>query len=171
MLFYEVFVGFLFLCVVGAFVFLLDSSLGGLDFSTKSAVMAQVNEIILRKRPSCGVFYDLGSARGKLASKIAKANPELIVHGIDDNWFRTVMARARGLFLKNISFAKQDIFSANISQADIIYIYLPQELMTDLETKLQKELKNNALVITNNVSFPNWKAREKIGKLFLYAKE
>ena len=159
---------FLFICSSLFAYFLIDSFFGGLDFTTRPLVVSEVVKIIKQRHLESGRFYDLGSARGNFAIKIAKALPNLQVYGIDDNWFRIGFAKARGIFLKNLNFTIQDIFKANVSLANILYIYLPQELMPNLQSKLQKELKNGAIVITNRVSFPSWQPIEKVNQLFIY---
>ena len=153
------------------FIFLSDSVFGGQDFSTNSRACKNLIEIIKKYNlAATGNFYDLGSCRGGIAVTVAKAFPNLSVHGVDDSKLRTVMAKLRSLFLKNAEFKKDNIFKTDVSAADIIYLYLPQELMAGLETKLQKELKPGALVISNSVTFPNWKFNFNKEQLFTYVK-
>ena len=168
---------FLFLGVCGTFLFLVDWAFGGMDFITKQAAINQIVQIIRERHLGNGKFYDLGSARGKFAAKIGKTLPGLQVYGVDDNGFRVLCAKVRSVFFKNVNFRKENIFKTVVSSADIIYLYLPQELMPDLQTKLQKELKSGALVITTSVSFPSWQPMQiydlkqeelKVPKLFLY---
>lgn len=161
---------FLFLVLCEILVFLADSAFGGLDFSTNRETVNLVVGIIKQRHLERGNFYDFGSACGHFASQIAKTFPNLLVVGVDNSSFRLLVSNARTIFLKNIKFKKENIFKTNISTADILYIYLPKELMASLEAKLQKELKLGALVITNKVSFPNWHPMEKINELYLYAK-
>lgn len=160
--------------------FLVDGIFGGLDFTTGEVVAEQVTGIIKERHLEKGFFYDLGSCRGGFAIKIAKTFPQLCVYGIDDSRFRNLLARLRSTFLKNLRFDKENIFSTNVSQADIVYLYLPQELMPDLQTKLQKELKPGALIISYSVSFPNWTPAQSYilkqnnpapKKLFVYEKQ
>jgi len=63
---------------------------------------------------------------------------------------------------QKINFKKQDIFETNLKDADIVYTYLWYDLMPPLEKKLQEELKQGAIVITNTSNFPNWKPIEKV---------
>jgi hypothetical protein len=78
--------------------------------------------------------------------------------------------KKRSLFSANVNFKTGNIFSADVSSADIVYLYLPQELMANLEIKLQKELKPGSLIISNSVSFRNWQPSFKQDKLFIYVK-
>jgi len=162
---------FLALVVVGMTVFLLDSFFGGLDFASNLAIASHTVSIIKNRKLENGRFYDLGSARGGFALIIAKALPNMRVTGIDCSWVRDWIAKARSVFYKNLDFKKDDIFEAELTSADVVYIYLPQELMNDLEIKLKKELKPGAIVVSNKVNFPNWQPAEKVDKLFVYVKE
>lgn len=167
-----IFLGFLFfvgICFLSAYLF--DSAFGGLDFVSNRAARVVAVNIIKQRNLASGIFYDLGSARGKLAAGLAKDLPELNIIGIDNSRLRTLVAKSRSKFLKNLHFRKENLFQTNVSAADIVYVYLPQELMPDLEVKLQKELKPGSIVITNRVSFPSWKETEKNQQLFIYAKE
>ena len=170
----------LFLPICGFFLFLFDSFFGKEDFSTSRLVVEQVIKIIQHRHLENARLYDLGSCRGNFAVKIARVFPEMKIVGIDDSWLRTLLAKTRGFFLKNVSFTKADIFSSDISSAEIIFIYLPQEIMPDLQTKLKKELKFGTLIIANRVTFPDWQPvetytigetderRGSLGKIFVY---
>jgi hypothetical protein len=101
------------------------------------------------------------------------------VSGIDNDWLRVVFSKIRGFGRKNLNFERKNIFETDLSDADIVYLYLPQNLMTDLEAKLQRELKSGAVAMTLNVSLPAWptekimeikSANLKTKKLFVYAK-
>lgn len=150
------------------FVFLFDSATGGLDFTSSRMTGNLVIGIIKRQNLDNGNFYDLGSARGKFAARIAKNLPGLKVYGFDNSGLRIFISKIRSPFVKNVQFKKQDIFTANVSKANVIYLYLPQELMPALEKKLQKELKPGSLVITNRVSFSGRQPTQTLDKLFIY---
>jgi trans-aconitate methyltransferase len=172
-------VGLFFLAVIALVIFFFDSSFGGSDFVSHQGVVDALSGVIRREKLENGTFYDLGSCRGSFAKNMAKAFPTLNVRGIDNSRIRTVCAKAGGIFLKNLIFVKGDIFGANVSSADIVYLYLPQELLPALQEKLQKELKPGSLVISASVSFPSWQPAQvydlpgqglKVPKLFVYRK-
>lgn len=148
--------GIIFLGVLGFLLFLFDGFFGKLDFASGRQVSKQVVGIICRRNLRTANFVDLGSGWGGFVLKIARVLPGMRVCGIDDNSLRVFWARFRAAFYKNLSFKKENIFDTDVSSADVIYVYLPQELMPTLEVKLQKELKHGSLVISNSVSFPSW---------------
>ncbi len=180
MLLVSIISGVLVFLVFGLLFFLADAFFGKEDFASSHLAVDRVVKIIKERHLEKGQLYDLGSCRGSFAVKIASAFPGMKIIGIDDSWFRTLFSKTRGIFLKNVSFRKANIFKSDISSADIIYVYLPQELMPDLQTKLKKELKAGNLVIANRVTFPNWQPAETLSldeidqvrggpaKLFLY---
>jgi len=168
MLLANVILGLVALSTLCLIVFLADSFFGKLDFITHKAVVGDVITIIKQKGLEGGNFYDLGSSRGALAVRVARKLPRLKVNGIDDNWSRVLFARVRALLIQNIRFNREDVFTADVSVANIVYIYLPQDLMEGLRAKLQKELKPGSWIISYKVSFANWQAAETLGQLFIY---
>lgn len=174
--------GFVLAVFLGSVVYLIvviDSVAGDFDFTTSNLAIRKIASIIQRHKAEKGTLYDLGSCRGSFATAIAKVLPKLHICGIDNNRFRILFSKVRAVFSGNVIFRKADIFNTDISSADIVYLYLPQELMPDLHAKLHKELKSGALVITSTVSFPSWEPVEtfithsekpKFEKIFVYQK-
>ncbi len=173
------FVVLIFFVTVVLLIYALDSAFGGEDFTTSQLAVEKIAEILKVRHLENGYFYDLGSCRGKFAVKLAKELPNLNILGVDSSWFRIMFSKAASVFLRNLIFKKGNIFHEDISSADVVFLYLPKELMPDLQIKLQKELKPHALAITNRVSFPSWQpleiydlqnSRPVLEKLFIYEK-
>jgi len=170
--------------IVLFFIFVLDSLLRGHDLSTSKRAIRALVKIISQHKPDANSFYDLGCGQGTLVLVIKRKLPRLAVYGIDNSRIRIFFAKLKSAFFrKKISFKKQDIFQTDLSNADIIYTYLWYDLMPPLERKLQKELRQGAIVITNTSNFPNWKPVQKVvtyskvcklpdfETLFVYVKE
>lgn len=139
------------------FVYLLDSALGGYDFATSGAAARKIGFIIAGQDKPKGEFYDLGSSRGGLIFNLLGQCPQLTATGVDNSRLRTYFSRVIALFRgQNAKFLTGDIFAADVSQADIVYMYLDISLMPRLEQKLRKELKSGAMAITNTQFFPSW---------------
>ncbi|MBU0722862.1 hypothetical protein KKH46_01425, partial [Patescibacteria group bacterium] len=89
--------------------------------------------------------------------------PALCVYAVDNNSARIFFAKIRAfLFRQDLKFLQKDIFDVDLSNADIIYTYLWYDIMPPLEKKLQKELKQGAIVVTNTSNFSTWKPTQKI---------
>jgi trans-aconitate methyltransferase len=152
--------GLVFVSLLVYFLVVFDGFFGGYDFTSSKAVFGKVSKIISDRHLDSGKFYDLGSCRGGFALRLARRFPKLDILGIDNNRLRVFCSKIRALFFKNLKFVKQDIFAVNVSDADAVYLYLPQELMPALQTKLQKELKPGGVVISTSVHFANWQPSE-----------
>jgi len=174
---------FLFLGIVLLFYFLMsiDSLLGYCDLPTTKRATNQVLEIISEYKKQSGIFYDLGCAKGELAIAVKKRFPQLTVYGIEKNGLRILRARLKAFFLrKKIFFQKKSILDVDLRNADIVYIYLKQSSMNEIGKKLEKELKDGALVITNTTFFPDWQPiktyitypkQPRFEKIFVYIYE
>jgi len=144
------------------FVLMIDSIVRGHDLPTSRRATKALFKIISEHKTARN-FYDLGCAHGTLAVRVKRKFPLLCIYGIDNNPVRIFFAKIRAfLFRQNIKFLRKDIFEVNLSDADIIYIYLWYDIMPPLEKKLQSELKQGAIVITSTSNFPRWKPIQKI---------
>lgn len=141
-----------------------DAALFGVQsMSTSARARERIVECIERRAARLGDsgFYDLGCSYGTFAIAMQKRIPELRVFGVEQNPFRIFCARLVGLARRSAcKFIKINLYALPLSDADIVYVYLPRPLMARLEEKLLRELKPGALVITNTTSFPTWQPIE-----------
>ena len=104
-----------------------------------------------------GIFCDLGCAQGMVARQVKKAMPEMEIIGVEKSPNQYLIGRIKNIFsARPIKILRQDLFDADVSGADVIYLYLPRPLLPRLEEKLEREAKTGAIVITNTVSFADW---------------
>jgi trans-aconitate methyltransferase len=143
--------------LVTLFILMIDSLLRGHDLPTSKRATKSVFEII-SQQSNARNFYDLGCAHGIFSLRIKRRFPTIRVFAIDNDSLRIFFARMRAfLFRTKIDFIRSNIFDVDLSDADIVYTYLWYDLMPPLESKLEKELKSGAIVITNTSKLPNWK--------------
>lgn len=116
------------------------------------------------------VFYELGSGDGRVVLEAAKTGAKSI--GIEQSWLRIFFSRykAKRLNLSNAYFQHGDIFKKNLSDANVVFIYLLPVGVKKLENKLQKELKKGSKVITQTYHFPNWKPIKKDSDFWVYVR-
>ncbi len=130
--------------------------------TSRKATRALVNTI-QKYKPDAKNFYDLGCAHGTLSLRIKKFLPNLEIYSIDNSTVRVFFAKSKSKILRRkVNFQKQDIFKTDLRNADVVYTYLWYDLMPILEKKLQQELKQGAVVITNTSCFQNWQPTEKV---------
>jgi trans-aconitate methyltransferase len=146
-------------------IFILDSILTNinkkyLDVSSSRKATEKVKEILneleLKKEAN---FIDLGSARGAFSIRIKKFFPDYQVYGFDRSLFKIYLSRVRAFFSKQkVVFTRKNIFNVDLSEADIVYIYIWPTTMIKLQEKLEKELKPGTIVIASTFPVPNWQA-------------
>lgn len=141
----------------------------GTDAPFVPTKMDQIREILklacVRKGKK---FYELGSGDGRVVFEAAKLGADCL--GIEQSFLRVLYSKykANRFGLKKAKFSHGNIFSKQYSVADVIYIYLLPKGVKKLESKLKKELKKEAVVITQTYHFPNWKPFKKVENFWLY---
>lgn len=144
-------------------IFVLDSIIRGHDLPTSRRATQVLIKVIKQHKPDAKNFYDVGCAHGSLSLALKKALPDLTVYAIDNSAIRIFFAKLKSkIFGLNVTFSKQDIFDTDLSSADIVYTYLWYDVMPPLEKKLQNELKQGAIVVTNTSNFPTWKPVDRV---------
>ncbi len=114
------------------------------------------------------IFYELGSGDGRVVIEAGKLGAKAI--GVEQSWIRVWLSRfkAQKEGLKNTCFYHGNIFDREYYPADVVYIYMLQKCVDNLERKLRKELKPGALVITQTYHFKNWKPFKSEGNFKFY---
>lgn len=114
--------------------------------------------------------YDLGSGDGRLLALAADRGAMVV--GYEINPFlviiSSVLLMLRGYRLQT-SVRWKNFWSAPISDADVLFVYLLPWRMKELEQKLDRELKPGTLVVSNSFIFPNWKILQQDPVLHVYA--
>ena len=125
---------------------------------TDNSKLARILEKAHLKRGQ--LFIDLGCGDGRIAHMAARKY-HLRAVGIDVNPFLIFVARLIGRLrkLNNTHFICQDIFSTDISKADVIYIFLMPNLINKLQTKIKSDTKRGAMVISHGFKIPALSAR------------
>lgn len=102
-------------------------------------------------------LLDLGCGDG-IVVRIAAKEYGIEATGVDVNFL--LIARARIMKkiqgLTNATFLQQNIFDTDISQADIVYIFLLPHFLRKLQNKLKTESKKNALIISHGFQIDGW---------------
>jgi len=125
------------------------------------------------------IVYDLGSGDGRLlflsADKGAAAigfeiNPLLVFW----TWLqKTLSLRYKTGFnpVNHVTVRWNNFWNVNLSNADVVFIYLLPWRMEKLKKKLLSELKPGALVVSNSFIFPQWKVLRSDEKTHVYVFE
>ncbi len=104
------------------------------------------------------VFYDLGCGDGRVVIEAALHGAQGVCVEIKRELIEEAKRRARkaGVY-ERIVFVNDDFFNIDISDADIVYMYLLTKANRLLRPKLEAQLKIGARVITLDFEIPGWK--------------
>jgi ribosomal protein L11 methylase PrmA len=118
----------------------------------------------LAKVTPSDVVYDLGSGDGRIPIAAAKAYGARGV-GIDIDPERvreaTQNARAAGVADK-VTFVAEDLFTADISPATVVTLYLLETLNLRLAPRLMKELKPGTRIVSHAFDMGDWKPQQTL---------
>lgn len=97
---------------------------------------------------------DLGAGDGSLLEAIRKARPDTTVRGCEIVPTVWMLGRLRA-FIKRSGAKLQwrSMFRENITDADVVFLYLFPEVMEQLRAKLDTELKPGAYVVCQTFGF------------------
>ncbi len=164
------------LTLVGTLFSLLLCFLGlswfaGTDAPYVPTKLGPLKDILKRAGVKKGkTFYELGSGDGRVVYLASSMGCKSI--GIEQSLLRVLYSKlkAHQLGLKNTHFYHGNVFKRNYKDADVVYIYLLTKGVHRLESKLRKELKKGATVITQTYHFKSWKPKQKISNFLIYTK-
>ena len=113
---------------------------------------------------STDVVYDLGSGDGRLPILAAQ------LHGargvgieIDPKLVGLSRANARDAGVSDrVTFIEGDLFSAGISDATVLTLYLSTSVLRQLEPKLRKELRPGTRIVSHQFWIPGWPADQRL---------
>lgn len=119
-------------------------------------------------------MYDIGCGDGRVVAAAASAGAK--AQGFEISLFPFILASIRRLFHKDRSRMKisyRDIWSVDLSDADIVYFFLMPKVYPKLRVKLEKELKKGTKVIAYVWPMKEWQpvrvdVEEGYSKLHLY---
>lgn len=162
----------IFLCIQLAFavliLFLTIAFVTGAPFvpSTKATAGAMIE--FAHIKPGMMV-YDLGSGDGRLLFMAAKRGAKAV--GLEINpflvfltWVRIMLSPYRG----KITVRWRSFWQTDLSDADVVFVYLLPWKMDKLAIKLKRELKPGALIVSNSFVFPNWTSLRQHSDLHVY---
>ena len=105
------------------------------------------------------VVYDLGCGDARIVIAAAQRGARGVGFEIEPNLFKYAEAniKAEQLFDK-VKVVQQDLFTADMSDATVVALYLLPELNTRLRPKFWKELKVGTRIVTNAFPIGGWEA-------------
>lgn len=117
-----------------------------------------------------GPFVDLGSGWGTLVIALAKKYPQQQVVGYELSIFPWLVSTLRKHFLglHNLKIYRQDFRFAQLSEAKVLFCYLFPAGMQAVLTKINHELNQDLLVVSNTFALADNKPVKVIRLTDLY---
>lgn len=128
------------------------------------ATETQINAVITCIKGRSGSVIDLGSGDGRILHQIAKnlkttENPRFTqLVGVELNTWLVLYSKFKSWRdgYSNVTFYKDDIFRTDLSQYENIVVFGVESLMDALEAKLEREMREDAVLVACRFPLPNW---------------
>jgi protein-L-isoaspartate O-methyltransferase len=148
-------------------IFLLSYSLiYGAPFASigKNKLQTMLELLDLKK----GKFVDIGAGDGRIVIAAAKKGAD--AYGLEINPLIALYANAniKKHKVKKAKILLTDYWKYDTSPFDYVAVWGTKHMMGRLESKLLKELKKGARVVSNHNKFPNWKPTKVKNEVYLY---
>ncbi|MEN9327709.1 MAG: hypothetical protein RI947_517 [Candidatus Parcubacteria bacterium] len=135
---------------------LIYSSLMGSPYvPTKNKVLKDILDRAKLKKGD--LFIDLGCGDGRIV-RMAATHYNVEAIGIDINpsliWLSRLKTKLKKI--RNTTFHVQNIYKSDISNADVVYLFLLPKFLVNLQNKLLKETKKGALIISHGFRIDGW---------------
>jgi hypothetical protein len=118
------------------------------------------------------VLYDLGSGDGRIPIAAAKQfGIRAVGIEIDPRLITEAEANARSAGVEQlVRFRNEDMFRIDVSEANVVSLYLSEKLNVLLRPKLLRELRPGARIISHDFRMGDWKPEQTVrvpwGKLY-----
>ena len=121
-----------------------------------NSILTDIHKILEVKYNS--VVYDLGCGDARVLFYLSRFTPQAKYIGIENSLFPTLLARIRSWWHKkqtkiDVKILNQDFFKYDLSDATHIFTYLYPNVMDDLLTKFDSELKPGTRLVSVTFKF------------------
>lgn len=108
--------------------------------------------------PQGGTVYDLGCGDGTVLFDIVRKRPDVRAVGYEISLLPLTIGLFRKFFggtaYRNVSLRFGNFFSKDVSEADILFLFLLEKSYANLVGKLSRELKDDCVVATEAWPMP-----------------
>lgn len=128
------------------------------------ATDTQVSNVMKALSQRSGTVLDIGSGDGRIV--LAAAKQGFYAKGVELNRWLVYYSRFRAWRLgvsRQAGFFRADLWKHDLRQYDNVVIFGVEQMMSDLEKKVLKEVSPDSLVVACRFQFPGLKATSEIG--------
>lgn len=161
-----IFLGLFLIFLSGFLTLILLSSLFHLKHMVPFVPTADIviQTMITEAELSSGMLVvDLGAGDGRVVRRAMRRVPGIRAIGYEGALGVWLLAQCCNLFSRSKpEIRRQNFFTVNFSDVDVVFTYLSIAVMQKLLPKLEKELKPGAKVISNTFSFKQKEPQKKV---------
>ncbi len=144
-------------CFIVYLLYYIIAFLSGAPFvpSTRATSESMIAEAGIKRGQK---IYDLGSGNGKLLFLAAQKGAQAV--GFEINPILVLFSNMRAFFSpykKLIKTELRDFWKADITDADVVFVYLLPWRMEKLAQKLKEETRPGTIIVSNSFIFHKWK--------------
>ncbi len=122
---------------------------------TPLGVVARMLEVAQVKAGD--VVYDLGCGDARIVIAAAQRGARGVGFEIEPNLYQYALANIKAeTMAEKVKVVQQDLFTADMSEASVVALYLLPEMNTRLRPKFWKELKVGSRVVSNSFPISGW---------------
>ena len=132
-------------------ILVLPTTRGALYVSTSRVRISAVMDAVPMKAGQ--LLVDIGCGDGRVLRKVQKRYGVKAL-GYELNLLAYLKAKLLCLGLRNVEVKWRNFWTADLSEADVVFCYLFPDVMKDLASKLQSDLKPGAVVVSCNFDLP-----------------
>jgi len=129
------------------------------------ATTVQVGNVVAALGGRGGGLLDVGSGDGRVVIEAARRGFQ--AHGVELNRVLVYYSRwaaYRGGVRGQATFAREDLWRADMSRYDNVVIFGVEQMMEQLEEKLEQEMKEGGVVVACRFKFPTWTPVAEVGE-------
>ena len=124
---------------------------------TPLGVVARMLEVAQVKTGD--VVFDLGCGDARIVIAAAQRGARGVGYEIEPHLYQYALANIKAENLADkVKVVQQDLFTADMSEASVIALYLLPEMNTRLRPKFWKELKVGTRIVANSFPIGGWEA-------------
>ena len=103
------------------------------------------------------LLVDLGCGDGRVLRRTRKYYDARTV-GYEVNLLAYLKAKILSIGLKNVEIKREDFWTSDFSDADVVFCYLYPDVMPRLSRKLKTDLKPGTVIVSCNFGLPGFEA-------------
>jgi SAM-dependent methyltransferase len=109
------------------------------------------------------VIYDLGCGGGNFLLEAIKHQPKKCIgYELSPMLYLEAVIKAKVWGQGKVEIKFQDFFKADLSEADLVYVYLVPPLLGKVAQKLKQDLRIGSIAVIKNYPLPDTKYIDKI---------